>query len=250
MNERIDNLEQTTSTQITNLSTTYEPRFNSLVDAQANLTSTVNNLAQTLQAFISTQMKGGNSNDNGGTPSTPSSPCSGESPPSTSSNTPPSYLHAKAESEGKRVVEYPSCTMISVTEPDLDNDDVYFTENNFLSTSQKSSLDEIPGDGSNLPEIMPLHPADQRESYARNICTADLEAIIEPNGHNYVYMAAWYSGPSNLKGQSQVYNLTQFSSKESFLKAFWSDLIANNEGRTCYFHNWVGMTVFFLFHIF
>lgn len=44
---------------------------------------------------------------------------------------------------------------------------------------------------------MPLRPADQGEGYGMDICTADLEAIIEPNGNNYVYMAAWYNGEAN-----------------------------------------------------
>jgi hypothetical protein len=33
-----------------------------------------------------------------------------------------------------------------------------------------------------------------QESYGQNIVTADLEAIIDPNGNNKVYMAAWYNG--------------------------------------------------------
>nr|AFN06091.1 hypothetical protein [Glomus sp. DAOM 229456] len=117
------------------------------------------------------------------------------------SGVPQSYLHAKAEKEGKIINEYPSCTMIAVPHLNSDNDDVYFTADDFLSTPLKTPLDDIPKDSTHLPEIMPLRPADQGEGYGMDICTADLEAIIEPYENNYVYMAAWYNGskPSSYK---------------------------------------------------
>lgn len=65
--------------------------------------------------------------------------------------------------------------------------------------------------------------------------TADFEAIIEPNGNNYIYMAAWYNGSN-----SRIFDIKPFSNQKEFLTAFWSDLIANNKERTCYFHNWGG----------
>lgn len=68
------------------------------------------------------------------------------------------------------------------------------------------------------------------------ICTADLEAIIEPNGNNFVYMAAWYNNLTN-----KVHHIEPNSpNQEIFLQNFWRDLIKNNKDRTCYFHNWAG----------
>ncbi len=65
---------------------------------------------------------------------------------------------------------------------------------------------------------------------------ADLEAIITPNGYNQVYMAAWYNGI-----QSNVFDISQFrNNSNTMLFMFWQDLIKNNEGKVCYFHNWGG----------
>jgi hypothetical protein len=86
-----------------------------------------------------------------------------------------------------------------------------------------------------VPEILPLKPVTENTNYEEHIVTADLEAIITPEGFNHVYMAAWYNGT-----QSSILNLTQYSSQENFLKAFWDSLIKYNKGRICYFHNWGG----------
>ncbi len=45
-----------------------------------------------------------------------------------------------------------------------------------------------------LPEIGILRPVSDNQSFNSKIVTADLEAVIDPNGQNIVYMAAWYNG--------------------------------------------------------
>jgi hypothetical protein len=42
-------------------------------------------------------------------------------------------------------------------------------------------------------ERKPLDSLTSFDSYGNLIVTADLEAIITPEGHNIVYMAAWYN---------------------------------------------------------
>lgn len=46
----------------------------------------------------------------------------------------------------------------------------------------------------NLPEIEALAPETNKIDFKSKIVTADLEAIITPEGHNIIYMAAWYNG--------------------------------------------------------
>lgn len=94
------------------------------------------------------------------------------------------------------------------------------------SPSSKIPPQELP---LSLPEITILNPADQNINFGGGICTADLEALILPDGTNYVYMAAWYNGI-----QSSILSVIHYSSQGNFLKAFWSDLIEKNEGRICY----------------
>lgn len=75
--------------------------------------------------------------------------------------------------------------------------------------------------------------------FEKAFCTADLEAIITPEGLNYTYMAAWYNNLTNKIHHISPSNPT-LEAQELFLKGFWKDLIENNKGRTCYFHNWGG----------
>lgn len=86
-----------------------------------------------------------------------------------------------------------------------------------------------------VTERLPLKPKTDNTNYEEQIVTADLEAIITPEGFNQVYMAAWYNG-----NQSSIFNLSQYSSQENFIKAFWTSLIEANKSRICYFHNWGG----------
>jgi len=51
-----------------------------------------------------------------------------------------------------------------------------------------------------------------------------------------VYMAAWYNGSSH-----RIFDLTSFGNNaNTMLEQFWVDLILNNQGRKCYFHNFGG----------
>lgn len=56
-----------------------------------------------------------------------------------------------------------------------------------------------------LPEILPIKPITENTNYEEHIVTADLEAIITPEGFNHVYMAAWYNVT-----QSSILNLTHY----------------------------------------
>jgi hypothetical protein len=49
-------------------------------------------------------------------------------------------------------------------------------------------------------------------------------------------MAAWYNGV-----KSNIFDISQFQFNNNLmLQYFWKDLIDNNSGRICYFHNWGG----------
>ncbi|GBB99132.1 hypothetical protein RclHR1_34200001, partial [Rhizophagus clarus] len=72
-------------------------------------------------------------------------------------------------------------------------------------------------------------------TFKDKIVTADLEALISPEGQNLVFMATWYNGL-----HSNTFSLSNYSTKEQMLVAFWNDLIKQNKGRVCYFHNFGG----------
>jgi hypothetical protein len=49
-------------------------------------------------------------------------------------------------------------------------------------------------------------------------------------------MAAWYNGL-----QSNIFDITQYKyNTDMMLRDLWANLIYNNAGRVCYFHNWGG----------
>jgi hypothetical protein len=84
-----------------------------------------------------------------------------------------------------------------------------------------------------MPEIKAINPV-TKQDYKEQVVTADLESLILPEGHNYVYMAAWYNGTRKV-----TYDLTQFNfNRENMLIAFWNDLIKHNN--QAYFHNFGG----------
>ena len=102
------------------------------------------------------------------------------------------------------------------------------------NTSQNSPSKSL----TSLPEIKSLRKVDTSKLNLRNkIVTADLEAIVDPNtGNQLIYMAAWYNGSIH-----KILDISQFEySTTKMLESFWQDLIAQNKGRTCYFHNWGG----------
>nr|AHJ10972.1 plasmid related DNA polymerase [Rhizophagus sp. DAOM 213198] len=88
-----------------------------------------------------------------------------------------------------------------------------------------------------LPEIKALAPYEKSMDFKSRIVTADLEAMIDPvTGRNIVYMAAWFNGV-----KTNTLAISQFGYDTSrMLSYFWEDLIENNKGRICYFHNWGG----------
>jgi hypothetical protein len=66
--------------------------------------------------------------------------------------------------------------------------------------------------------------------------TADLEALILPDGQNQVYMASWYNGETY-----KIFDITKWEyNTNTMLEMFWNDLITNNIERNCYFHNFGG----------
>jgi hypothetical protein len=144
----------------------------------SSLTSNMNTLSATLQAFIAASTPKGSSDSNG------SSSSSNEPGSSTPAAPTPSF------------------------------------------SSQKNSPPVI----STLPEVTPP------ESYENSFVTADLEALITPEGLNLVYMAAWFNGID-----SKVFDISQYGyDPNTMLEQFWIDLILNNRGRNCYFHNFGG----------
>lgn len=73
-------------------------------------------------------------------------------------------------------------------------------------------------------------------NFYENIVCADLESLITPQGKNHVYMAAWYNGT-----KQNIFDITQWGNNtKTMLEMFWQDLIKNNRGRICYFHNFGG----------
>ncbi|RGB22371.1 hypothetical protein C1646_776186 [Rhizophagus diaphanus] len=131
------------------------------------------------------------------------------------SGVPQSYLHAKAEKEGKIINEYPSCTMIAVPHLNSDNDDVYFTADDFLSTPLKTPLDDIPKDSTHLPEIMPLRPADQGEGY--ELSNILLERILNFEAQS----GSGEEGPSVIDCRALITNIS--SSPNPSAQPFSSD---------------------------
>lgn len=68
------------------------------------------------------------------------------------------------------------------------------------------------------------------------IVVGDLESLITPDGKNIVYMAAWYNGTTH-----KIFNISQWGyNTNTMLEQFWIDLINNNLGKNCYFHNFGG----------
>ncbi|GBC09319.1 hypothetical protein RclHR1_08760015 [Rhizophagus clarus] len=59
---------------------------------------------------------------------------------------------------------------------------------------------------------------------------------LKGKGENYPYMASWFNG-----NRSNTFNLTQYNyNKEQMLQEFWINLIKENPGGYCYFHNFGG----------
>nr|YP_009228201.1 plasmid related DNA polymerase [Rhizophagus fasciculatus]AJK91332.1 plasmid related DNA polymerase [Rhizophagus fasciculatus] len=87
-----------------------------------------------------------------------------------------------------------------------------------------------------MPEIEVIPTNTKDLDFKTKIVTADLEALIPPNGKNHVYMAAWYNGT-----KQNVLDITKWNyNNQTMLEQFWIDLINHNQGRTCYFHNFGG----------
>jgi hypothetical protein len=86
-------------------------------------------------------------------------------------------------------------------------------------------------------EITTLEKVEKHKDFKKQIVTADLEATIDPNtGKNLIYMAAWYN-----ESRHSIFNISDYEYNTNFmLEQFWIDLIQNNRGKICYFHNWGG----------
>jgi len=198
-----------------------ESYVSTLAQSQANANSQIASLAQTLKSFIEAQNKPNkpnNDNSNGGNGSASSNIVEGN------------VIKSK---NGIKT------TLIDNSSQNYPQKDYELSS---LTITNQITLNDIPGNTSHLPEIMSLQPVNQGKTYGKDICTADLESIIEPNGRNHVYMAAWYNGEANPYNpiNKRIFSINNYSNQEEFLKAFWRDLIKSNEGRTCYFHNWGG----------
>lgn len=209
LESKYSNLE----TSVKSLASTVE----TLAKGQANMTNSVSSLAQTLEAFIKASTPSNSSNNsNDSTPAAPSS-SSPITPPVAST---PSLSKANLDSlinEGKIVLDtYDASNLPSLEE---------------LSIKSKKSP-PVPS----LEEITSLKEDTTNRKYEDLIVTADLESLVNKDGSNSVYMAAWYSGKS-----FKVYDITNYSmNSNKMLSDFWLDLINQNKGKIAYFHNWAG----------
>jgi rRNA pseudouridine-1189 N-methylase Emg1 (Nep1/Mra1 family) len=91
-------------------------------------------------------------------------------------------------------------------------------------------------DISNLPSLDELKNKNKEDNTNRKfqdlIVTADLESLVNKDGTNNVYMAAWYNGKI-----FKVYDITYYNmDSNKMLSDFWFDLIKKNEGQFVYFH--------------
>jgi len=87
-----------------------------------------------------------------------------------------------------------------------------------------------------LEEITILKEDNANRKFQDLIVTADLESLVNKEGRNSVYMAAWYNGKS-----FKVYDITNYNmDSNKMLSDFWFDLINMNQGKFAYFHNWAG----------
>lgn len=89
---------------------------------------------------------------------------------------------------------------------------------------------------SQYPEIEALVPTKGTPDLKNGIVVGDLESLITPDGKNLVYMAAWYNGTTH-----NIFNIGDYGyNTNTMLEQFWIDLINNNLGKNCYFHNFGG----------
>lgn len=87
-----------------------------------------------------------------------------------------------------------------------------------------------------LEEITILKEEIANRKFQDWIVTADLESLVNKDGSNSVYMAAWFNGKT-----FKVYDITDYNmNSNKMLSAFWFDLINMNQGKFAYFHNWAG----------
>jgi hypothetical protein len=113
-------------------------------------------------------------------------------------------------------------------------DTTTINENSPSSSEPQRSSKNPPYTRERLIEI--LQPTTVDKPFESQIVTADLEAIITPEGHNVIYMAAWYNGLNEA-----IFNIKDYGyNTNSMLEQFWLDLIIKNKGRTVYYHNWGG----------
>lgn len=238
---------------------TFESALTSLVQSQASTNKTIENLAsstssqisalavgqenlqQTLDTFLKAQIsskyfpQGGNTEEGGsnGSPSTPTTPVS-----ATPAGNSMAALHAanlEITNKGETTKEHFGISGAAKFNLNERIEELGF---NPLLPPPEDTKAETPSSVGlvSYPEIEALPPTKNKIDLNNKIVCADLESLILPNGKNRVYMAAWYNGTSQ-----SILDITQWGNNtQTMLEQFWIDLLNNNIGRTCYFHNFGG----------
>jgi len=225
----------------------FESALTTLVQTQTELTKGLSDLAKTtnsrfdriaslmeLQIKATSTSSGGSSNG-GGTSSAPASPVqvsTEEESPNIFHPKPTNLAAVLAKVNEGIKGEAPEAPIFS----DRSNHDPY--QNHPLLPPPENTKAESPSSVGlvSYPEIETLPPTKNKIDLNNKIVCADLESLILPNGKNKVYMAAWY----NEKSQS-ILDITQWGNNtQTMLEQFWIDLINQNQGRICYFHNFGG----------
>jgi len=157
--------------------------------------------------------------------SAPSSPVQESSVPATSiEEESPNIFYPKPTNVGAALAQINEGKIGQAPEAPVFND-------NWTSDAHMDRL--VP---SQYPEIKPLVPTKESQDFKDKIVVGDLESLITPDGKNIVYMAAWYNGTTH-----KIFNISQWGyNTNTMLEQFWIDLINNNLGKSCYFHNFGG----------
>lgn len=212
--------------------------------------SQLSSLAQTLETFIKAQTssKDPQGKNGGGTSSPPASPALNENIIRSSNGVKTRILEETAPNQWATLHEQ----NLAITNNSEETTEVFSNISGGAKFNMNQRIEEL-GFNPFIPpqketkedpltpmfameEITALVPVKEQKEFKKKIVAADLEALILPDGINKVYMASWYNGERH-----NTFDISQIGyNTKTMLSLFWQDLINNNQGRTCYFHNFGG----------
>jgi hypothetical protein len=239
INEALNPLETKVSSleaALQNVVTSTSNQIVALTQNLNNLTNSTNAQISELISIVKSQVtptsSGGNSNNEsngGGTSSAPATPTVQETAPKGISSEEFSKLHAA----NLAAMENAEITTGGLNHPSIEQ----CVKNLGFDPLSPPPSEIKENQLTVMPEIEVLLPEKEKPDLNNKIVTADLEALICPTtGKNIVYMAAWYNGEAE-----NILDITQYGNNtQTMLEQFWIDLINNNQGRTCFFHNFGG----------